>query len=220
MNIKHNHSDEINISDWKNIIPDYKSNIIIIDSDFVNKDILINPDIKLVILDTTKISTTSKSYWEKECSSLNKPILALITKEMGSKVHLEKDYTDFIISPINNAELTARIRKILHQHNISFKDSTIQIGDISINLESYDVFVKQNRITLRFKEFQLLQLLISHPEKVYSRETLLNQIWGYNYFGGTRTVDVHIRRLRSKISGSKTSFIETIWNVGYRFRKK
>ena len=109
--------------------------------------------------------------------------------------------------------------KILTGTPSLLKETNIQIGDISINLETYEVFVKNERITLRFKEFQLLQLLISNPEKVYTRESLLNQIWGYNYFGGTRTVDVHIRRLRSKISNSNSSSIETIWNVGYRFRK-
>ena len=125
----------------------------------------------------------------------------------------------FIITPVNNLELSARIQKILYKDNSLLKETNIQIGDISINLETYEVFVKNERITLRFKEFQLLQLLISNPEKVYTRESLLNQIWGYNYFGGTRTVDVHIRRLRSKISNSNSSSIETIWNVGYRFRK-
>ena len=130
-----------------------------------------------------------------------------------------KEYADFIITPVNNLELSARIQKILYKDNSLLKETNIQIGDISIHLETYEVFVKNERITLRFKEFQLLQLLISNPEKVYTRESLLNQIWGYNYFGGTRTVDVHIRRLRSKISNSNSSSIETIWNVGYRFRK-
>lgn len=221
MYFKQNHaSNSINVSDWKNIIEEFKSKIAIVDSDYSIEESLKPQIVKLVILDTTKISISSINYCKKECSSTNKPILALITKEMVSKIHSEKDYADFIITPVNNLELTARIRKILHENNISLKEPTIQIGDISINLETYEVFVKNDRITLRFKEFQLLQLLISNPEKVYSRESLLNQIWGYNYFGGTRTVDVHIRRLRSKISDSNSASIETIWNVGYRFRKK
>ena len=77
--------------------------------------------------------------------------------------------------------------------------------------------MKGRRIALRFKEYQLLRLLAANPGRVYSREALLSQIWGFDYFGGTRTVDVHIRRLRSKIEDADHSFIETIWNVGYRF---
>ena len=78
--------------------------------------------------------------------------------------------------------------------------------------------MKGERINLRFKEYELLLLLASNPGRVYDRASLLNQIWGYDYFGGTRTVDVHIRRLRSKIEIlPETEYIETIWNVGYRF---
>ena len=73
-------------------------------------------------------------------------------------------------------------------------------------------------MSLRFKEYELLRLLSSNPGRVYTREALRSQIWGYEYFGGTRTVDVHIRRLRSKIEDADNSFIETIWNVGYRFQ--
>ena len=74
------------------------------------------------------------------------------------------------------------------------------------------------RVTLTYKEFQLLALLASNPGRVYTREALLSQVWGYDYLGGTRTVDVHVRRLRSKVESPGRSFIETIWNVGYRFK--
>ena len=74
------------------------------------------------------------------------------------------------------------------------------------------------RVSLRFKEYELLLLMAANPGRVYSREVLLNRIWGYEYLGGTRTVDVHIRRLRSKIEDTGHRFIETVWQVGYRFR--
>lgn len=74
------------------------------------------------------------------------------------------------------------------------------------------------RISLRYKEYELLLLMASNPGRVFSRDTLLNQIWGYEYLGGTRTVDVHIRRLRSKIEDADHTFIETVWQVGYRFK--
>ena len=78
--------------------------------------------------------------------------------------------------------------------------------------------LKGRRIALRFKEYELLRLLATSPGRVFTRDALLRKIWGYDYFGGTRTVDVHIRRLRSKIEDAEHSFIETIWAVGYRFR--
>ena len=89
---------------------------------------------------------------------------------------------------------------------------------MSIDLERYDVTVAGRRVSLTYKEFQLLVLLASNPGRVYSRESLLSQVWGYDYLGGTRTVDVHVRRLRSKIEAPGRSFIETIYLVGYRFR--
>ena len=101
--------------------------------------------------------------------------------------------------------------------NISDQDVIVQ-DQLVISPHSYEVTLKGRRVHLRFKEYELLLLLASNPGRVYDRETLLNHIWGYDYFGGTRTVDVHIRRLRSKIEQPDTQFIETIWNVGYRFR--
>ena len=97
-------------------------------------------------------------------------------------------------------------------------DTLVRAGDLVINPSRYEVSVKGRRVNLRFKEYELLLLMTKAPGRVYTRESLLNQIWGYDYLGGTRTVDVHIRRLRTKIEDADHHFIETIWNVGYRFR--
>ena len=96
----------------------------------------------------------------------------------------------------------------------------MKVGDLQIDLDRYEVSLEGKRVLLTYKEYQMLVLLASNPGKVYSRENLLSQVWGYDYFGGTRTVDVHVRRLRSKIENANHSFIETIWNVGYRFSLK
>ena len=96
----------------------------------------------------------------------------------------------------------------------------MKVGDLQIDLERYEVSLEGKKVLLTYKEYQMLVLLASNPGKVYSRENLLSQVWGYDYFGGTRTVDVHVRRLRSKIENANHSFIETIWNVGYRFNLK
>ena len=94
----------------------------------------------------------------------------------------------------------------------------LSIGELTIDLERYDVSVAGRRVALTYKEFQLLVLLASNPGRVYTREALLSQVWGYDYLGGTRTVDVHVRRLRSKVESPGRAFVETIWNVGYRFK--
>jgi two-component system alkaline phosphatase synthesis response regulator PhoP len=96
---------------------------------------------------------------------------------------------------------------------------TIRSGDLVINTQQYDVFLAGRTVLLTFKEYELLKLLASNPGRVFSREQLLEQVWGYQYFGGTRTVDVHVRRLRSKIEDATHTFVDTVWNVGYRFRQ-
>jgi DNA-binding response OmpR family regulator len=94
----------------------------------------------------------------------------------------------------------------------------VRVGDMTINAANFEVSVGGRRVSLRFKEYELLLLMAANPGRVYSREALLNKVWGYDYLGGTRTVDVHIRRLRSKIEDAEHTFIETVWQVGYRFK--
>ena len=101
---------------------------------------------------------------------------------------------------------TARSKLIIH-------------GDLFIDLPKYEVRLAGRLIVLTLKEYELLCLLASHPGKVFSRETLLNKIWGYNYYGGARTVDVHITRLRNKIKEGDNYFIETVRGVGYKFKE-
>ena len=96
--------------------------------------------------------------------------------------------------------------------------SLIIIGPLTINQESYEVTLDGEKIDLTFKEYELLKYLASKPGRVFSRESLLHSVWEYDYYGGTRTVDVHVRRLRSKINDIRYNFIETVWNVGYRFK--
>ena len=96
--------------------------------------------------------------------------------------------------------------------------SLIIVGPLTITQESYEVTLDGEKIDLTFKEYELLKYLASKPGRVFSRESLLHSVWEYDYYGGTRTVDVHIRRLRSKINDIRYNFIETVWNVGYRFK--
>ena len=113
-----------------------------------------------------------------------------------------------------------RLRRLLERRQKTRNDSdgVIRGGSLTIDVNRYDVFVDDRQVLLTFKEYELLKLLVSNPGRVFGREALLEQVWGYEYFGGTRTVDVHIRRLRSKIEDASHTFIDTVWNVGYRFR--
>ena len=123
-----------------------------------------------------------------------------------------------MLAPPRADELVARARRALGSSGAADDPDTIRAGDLVINTATYEVSVDGRRVSLRFKEYELLLLMAANPGRVYSREVLLNQIWGYEYIGGTRTVDVHIRRLRSKIEDAGHRFIETVWQVGYRFR--
>ena len=124
---------------------------------------------------------------------------------------------DFIVRPGDINELVLRIKRLLNRSESTESSKVIRCGDLMIDLAKCEVTVQGRPIELTFKEYELLRFLASHPGRVFNRDTLLNQVWGYDYFGGDRTVDVHIRRLRSKIEGPAHTFIETVRNIGYRF---
>ncbi|HZD61062.1 MAG TPA: response regulator transcription factor [Anaerolineae bacterium] len=130
--------------------------------------------------------------------------------------------TDVLIDPYDTAELGLRLKLAQVRCGITNSEpveNTLVIGGMVINFDGYEVMIDGNLLDLTFKEFELLKHLSSHHGRVYTRDQLLNAVWGYDYYGGTRTVDVHIRRLRAKL-GRYESLIETVRNVGYRFRKQ
>lgn len=126
-------------------------------------------------------------------------------------------FDDFVLAPLQPLETRLRLRQALWRHSNIQDGNLIKRGDLVIDLVGYQVRLAGMPVSLTFKEYELLRLLASNPGRVYKRDTLLNRIWGYDYYGGGRTVDVHIRRLRSKIETGGRSFIDTVRNVGYRF---
>ena len=126
---------------------------------------------------------------------------------------------DFIIPPYRPVEVALRIQRLIKRSRPDDAVAPLKNGELTIDLARYEVTLSGRRVDLTFKEYELLRFLAASPGKVFTRETLLNRVWGYDYFGGTRTVDVHVRRLRSKIETTTGSFIETVRNVGYRFRE-
>ena len=157
----------------------------------------------------------------------NVPIIMVTAKgeDMDKIMGLEYGADDYITKPFNILELKARIKAILRR-SVKKVDSPIQnknvikIRDIEINTESRRTFINQKEINLTAKEFDLLELLMKNIGKVYSRENLLDTIWGYGYPGDARSVDVHVRRLREKIEEcpSEPKYIHTKWGVGYYFQ--
>jgi two-component system alkaline phosphatase synthesis response regulator PhoP len=148
------------------------------------------------------------------------PILALISKDTlnkGTDILFAID--DFVIEPSGLEEIALRVKKLLKEtYAVDGKD-VIRNNDLAIDLARREATLAGKTLDLTFTEYGLLVFLAANSGRVFSREALLNKIWGYDYYGGDRTVDVHIRRLRAKIEWGQHSFIETVRGVGYRFKK-
>lgn len=178
----------------------------------------LDPGPDILVLDIGGIGIEHQVSFVDWCKSMEIPVLAVISPDNISRFDYTLGVEDFIFKPIGNHELRMRVRRVLWRTGSWDTGQVIRNGDLVIDQERYEISVAGRRVILTFKEYQLLCLLAGNPGRVYSRETLLSRVWGYDYFGGTRTVDVHIRRLRSKVEDSGHQFIETVRNVGYRFR--
>jgi DNA-binding response OmpR family regulator len=170
------------------------------------------------LLDLASFNVAQARDLVDSCRERNWPVLVVVPLEAVNSYDPSLNPDEFILDPFQPGELVARIKQAIYRVNGPSGQQVLRIGDLAIDLDRYDVTMAGRRVSLTYKEFQLLALLASNPGRVYSRENLLSQVWGYDYLGGTRTVDVHVRRLRSKIEDPDHSFVETIWNVGYRFK--
>ena len=146
------------------------------------------------------------------------PVIALVPGEALSSLDGDSNIDDFITSPYDAGELALRARLVLNRARNINGGELIKCDRLVIDLASCEVTLEGEVIELTFKEYELLKFLASHRGRVFNREALLNQVWQYDYFGGDRTVDVHIRRLRSKIEDASHTFVETVRNIGYRFK--
>ncbi|MDI9240980.1 response regulator transcription factor [Fusibacillus kribbianus] len=154
------------------------------------------------------------------------PIIMLTAKgnDMDKILGLDMGADDYITKPFNILEVKARIKAIIRRNSRKSRDSepknVLKVKELTMDKESRRVFIGDREINLTAKEFDLLELLITNPGKVYSREKLLNLVWGYEYPGDVRTVDVHVRRLREKVEAnpSDPQYVYTKWGVGYFFK--
>ncbi|GHE30376.1 transcriptional regulatory protein GlnR [Streptosporangium violaceochromogenes] len=148
------------------------------------------------------------------------PLLVIVTEGGLAAMTAEWGADDVVLCGAGPAEVEARLRIALGRLNMAAADETpdeIRSGDLTIDEATYTARLRGRALDLTFKEFELLKYLAQHPGRVFTRAQLLQEVWGYDYFGGTRTVDVHVRRLRAKLGAEYESLIGTVRNVGYRF---
>jgi DNA-binding response OmpR family regulator len=145
------------------------------------------------------------------------PLVLLVTEEQLSRLDVHWGMDDYLTLPVSGARLAQRLAFLLWKLTRIEPKNGFSRGELVIDFERYEVRLQREPVDLTYKEFELLKFLVTHPGKPFSREALLDQVWGYDYYGGTRTVDVHIRRLRSKLESRGDTYLETVRNVGYKF---
>lgn len=179
---------------------------------------LVNPpSCDLVLIDArTELSTARALSRLLASTGLDVPLLLVVTEGGFAAVNAEWGVDDIVLANAGPGEVDARIRLATGRHRSEEASHTIRASGLVIDEGSYSAKANGRPLDLTYKEFELLRFLAGHRSRVFTREQLLSEVWGYDYFGGTRTVDVHVRRLRAKL-GDLESLIGTVRNVGYRF---
>ncbi len=145
------------------------------------------------------------------------PTLLVIDRTLTGEIASEPGINDFILTPIDRTELRVRLARLGAVSQPESNDEVLSFRDLELNLATYQATIGGQPSDLTYMEYELLRFFVENPGRVWSREQLLVKVWGYDYFGGSRTVDVHVRRLRAKLSEERSSWITTIRSVGYRF---
>ncbi|NUP98373.1 MAG: response regulator transcription factor [Armatimonadetes bacterium] len=147
------------------------------------------------------------------------PILAVVTPALLSGLRPEAGFDDFLAEPFGPEEVESRVRFVQWRLQSVASDDTVQVGPLRLDLAAYQASIADQRMDLTHLEFELLKFLATHRGVAYTREMLLSLVWGEDYYGGTRTVDVHVRRLRAKLGSEHEDLIQTVRGVGYRFEE-
>ena len=181
------------------------------------------PEVDCILLDARRDLPSAKALNKfLKSTGVDCPIITIATEGALSAMNADWGFDDVILDTAGPAEIEARIRIAvgrIEANNFANDPSSreIRTGEVVIDENSYTAKIKGRSLDLTFKEFELIKFLAQHPGRVFTRAQLLQEIWGYDYFGGTRTVDVHIRRLRSKLGPEHEAIVGTVRNVGYRF---
>ena len=180
-------------------------------------------DPSIIVLDIMMPELDGNAVCREIRKTSNVPIIMLTAKgETFDKVlSLELGADDYIVKPFDPKELTARIKAILRRSetkNTTSDDKIVKFDKLEVNLVNYELKIEGRVLEIPPKELELLYFLASNPNRVFTREQLLEEVWGFDYFGDSRTVDVHIKRLREKLEGTEANWqLKTVWGVGYKF---
>ncbi|MBO0829808.1 MAG: response regulator transcription factor [Streptosporangiales bacterium] len=178
------------------------------------------PAADVVLLDARRELVRARALARVTRSTgLRCPLLLVVTEGALPAVHADWGADDFVLDTAGPAELDARLRLAIARTQADGDETpdVVRDGELVIDESTYTAKLRGRALDLTFKEFELLKYLAQHPGRVFTRAQLLQEVWGYDYFGGTRTVDVHVRRLRAKLGSEHESLIGTVRNVGYRF---
>jgi DNA-binding response OmpR family regulator len=172
----------------------------------------------IICADTDPEAAFSLCRTLRKRDSVLEPLLLLVSgAQMGELGEREDLFDDFCLSPFHPQELEARLRHLMWRVGRGSAPEIVEYGDLALNLETYQAALGGRPLDLTYMEYELLKFFATHPAKVFTREQLLSRVWGYEYYGGARTVDVHVRRLRAKLGEEHANLIQTVRSVGYRF---
>jgi len=143
-------------------------------------------------------------------------LVALASGALAAGIGVAEGH-ELLVEPFSSDELQARIARARRAVNGIDHDDIVRVGSLEMNLATYQVAIGGRPVDFTYMEYELLKFLVTHPRRVFSREALLNRVWGYDYYGGARTVDVHVRRVRAKLGSENASRIKTVRSVGYRW---
>ncbi|HEY5335733.1 MAG TPA: response regulator transcription factor [Mycobacteriales bacterium] len=180
------------------------------------------PDADIVLVDARRDLLAARSFCRLlRTTGLSSPLIGVVAESGWAAVSSEWGLDDLILHGAGPAEVEARLRLAIGRAHVRHAepegDGLIRGGDLVIDEQTYSCKLRHRSLELTFKEFELLKFLTQHPGRVFSRAQLLQEVWGYDYYGGTRTVDVHVRRLRAKLGPDNESLIGTVRHVGYKF---
>ena len=179
------------------------------------------PDSDVLLLDARRDLATARSTCRLlRATGLSVPLVLILTEGGLTVVTAEWGASDILLEDASPAEVEARLRLVIERGGAAEPDdelAEISSGDLTVDAGGYVARVRGRPLDLTYKEFELLKYLAQHPGRVFTRAQLLQEVWGYDYYGGTRTVDVHVRRLRAKLGPEHEQLIGTVRNVGYRF---
>ena len=170
-----------------------------------------------VIVEIGNDPDTAATFASKVAEELGVAVLLVLDRTLTRDLEGREGFDDFILTPLDATELSIRLARISTDQPEAASEDIVRFEDLELNTGTYQATIAGRPVDLTYMEYELLRYLVENMNRVWSREQLLSRVWGYDYFGGSRTVDVHVRRLRAKLGEERASWITTVRSVGYRF---